>query len=598
MARPNHPLVEDSFAPLRAETDKLTQAMGALLQRVEQLVGKLAGGAGVGAVRTGRPGSMAPGADGASGGLAKAAKDAEKALTLSERLDKSVSKASASMNGLQRAVSGVGNIAELLGFEDAAKKAEDFAKGLSAVRDIVGGLVAARGVIGSLAASAAVFLVPLGLIQEAIYQATGDMLSLADTISVVALALNKAAEESLAGWKIGFNDLKQFGLEVLTMIGRKFLEVAGKGLQAFSEALTAIAETLRRSGVPGIDGVARSFDAMADAALGASWALRNTYDALGSAAEQGAAQTNAANREILGSTKAMVEGIEQKINELMNKKGASLFRDPKGALTELAAEIKKSIPFGPGESAESSAKKSTSKSSGTSSAAHAAGQQAGVEWTSGVDQALHDAQPALSESVIQALGTDKNGKAINSFKDLIKNVGRLFRENPLQFVFTALGLGSSMGGGLGFARGGQVPWGGGAPSLAHLFAPGLARGGRPSWLPSSDTVAAWLTPGEWVMPVSTVRKYGEGVMEAFRSGLVDPGIAQALAHGVPVPAAVSSPAPRGYASGGAVAGGMGGGAAPVVTPAIVANEATMEALLNGGTAPLLRWMHEHGMAPR
>ncbi len=52
---------------------------------------------------------------------------------------------------------------------------------------------------------------------------------------------------------------------------------------------------------------------------------------------------------------------------------------------------------------------------------------------------------------------------------------------------------------------------------------------RPSYVPKSDTVPAWLTPGEFVQTVDAVRRYGSDVMEAIRAGAIDPLSLRALA---------------------------------------------------------------------
>jgi hypothetical protein len=69
--------------------------------------------------------------------------------------------------------------------------------------------------------------------------------------------------------------------------------------------------------------------------------------------------------------------------------------------------------------------------------------------------------------------------------------------------------------------------------------PGLAEGGevpggnynipRPASVPSSDTTPAWLTPGEFVQTVDAVRRYGLDVMEAIRTGAIDPLSLRSLA---------------------------------------------------------------------
>jgi hypothetical protein len=621
MARPNHPLVEDSFAPLRAEADKLTQAIAAARQAIANA---FSGGGGGG--RSGKPGSMAAGADGvasaaggAAGALDNLAKKQEKVVSLSDRLDKAVGKTSAAMSGLQRSVAGVGNIAELLGFERASAQAAQLAGAIAAVRDVMGGLFAASGALASIGAAAVVALAPLAAIQAAVHATTGEAISLGAAISGAVLALNKVGAEGIAGWKLAFNELEQVATAVLTNIGQMFIAMAGRGMQAFSEALSSVSSAINSSGIPGLMGMAKGFDAVSKGAMDAAWALRETYDKMGEASAKGAEETKQANREILQDLQHTREGIETQINKVMDEgKGTLLFRDPVGALKEFGGEIQKAFGFsGGGGGAPSGGGGGASGGGGGGSvgSASSAGHSAGVEYTSGLADALSSAKPEVNQAIVDLLTVDKNGEVIRSFSDLLKNIERLFRKSPAQFILGALGaltgsFGAPGGGaGLGMAAGGVVP-GRGAPSLAHVMAPiGRAFGGaidatrsafaRPAGLPASDTVAAWLTPGEFVQPLPAVRAYGPRVMEAIRRVAIDPGVMSMLAGGISVPAPVSSRLPRGYASGGSVAGGMGGSSSmPVVQPAIVASEATMEQLVSGGRTSLLKFLHESGVAFR
>lgn len=131
-----------------------------------------------------------------------------------------------------------------------------------------------------------------------------------------------------------------------------------------------------------------------------------------------------------------------------------------------------------------------------------------------------------------------------------------------------------------FAAGGEVP-NTGSPIA------------RPSSVPASDTTLAWLTPREYVIPVRAVMAYGADVMEQIRRGAIDPGALKALAGLRTRRRVVNAAASRGrsYASGGlvrpaaagAAAGsgsGNGSGGAPVAT--LVANDNTLERMLNGG----------------
>ena len=91
----------------------------------------------------------------------------------------------------------------------------------------------------------------------------------------------------------------------------------------------------------------------------------------------------------------------------------------------------------------------------------------------------------------------------------------------------AAAIRAASGAGGGVSRGGLVPVGGFArggriervPSLiAHARARGLARGGRPAGLPASDTVPAWLTPGEFIVRKSVVDSMGVGFFRAVNAG--------------------------------------------------------------------------------
>lgn len=92
-----------------------------------------------------------------------------------------------------------------------------------------------------------------------------------------------------------------------------------------------------------------------------------------------------------------------------------------------------------------------------------------------------------------------------------------------------------------FKKGGMVPKG---------YAHGGEIGGfaRPASIPASDTVPAWLTPGEYVLPVGIVDKLGVGFLDALRSGVVSPSSFRSAASSL----TASSSAIRGFASGGPV----------------------------------------------
>lgn len=567
MPRPNHALVEDSFAPLRAEAEKLIQAFAGLRQSLASLT------------RSNRqPGGATAGAVGGGGSVDPLAASQDRAAKSAERFDRAVGRASASVNSLQRAVHGVGNIATLLGFEDAGRKADGLAMGLAAVRDVVGGIVALRAPLFAISSVVVITLAAVGALQEGIRATTGETLTLTGTIAGVALGLAKAVVESVSGWKILFNDLAQFIRETFAGISRAILAPVEFALQQIASAFIKMAKGLRESGIPVLQELGRGFALVAKGAFEASTGIRAAYQHFGQAAQQGATETQRANREILDSMKFTVEGIQKQINKVFDtKQGASLLGNPAKALGQLASDLKALLP-----NVLKDAGAEVAKPGGgllpASSEMRSAGQEGGVAYVSGFSEALYSSQADTSSSIYDLL----TGKTDRS---------------PLGIYGAVTGLLGSFAGasrGRAFASGGEVTPGGMA-SLAHFArgVRGLAAGGRPSWIPSSDTVAAWLTPGEWVQPLRSVAKYGARFMASVQSLQFPADVAAAFSGGVSVPTASPSPAPRGYASGGSVAGGGMGGT--TVLPVFASTPQAMETLLHGGAGTVLeRWLNDRG----
>ena len=97
---------------------------------------------------------------------------------------------------------------------------------------------------------------------------------------------------------------------------------------------------------------------------------------------------------------------------------------------------------------------------------------------------------------------------------------------------------------IGLAKGGQVKGYASGGSISNSPFP------RPSSIPSSDTVPAWLTPGEFVLTLDAVKRYGVGFLSALNNGMVDPG----AILGMPTAklAAGHGSGIKGYADGGMV----------------------------------------------
>lgn len=157
----------------------------------------------------------------------------------------------------------------------------------------------------------------------------------------------------------------------------------------------------------------------------------------------------------------------------------------------------------------------------------------------------------------------------------------------------------------GRRTGGRIPGRGSQASLAHYTNPqGLAEGGPPKGISRKDTTPIWAQPGEYMMRLSAVQKYGIGIMEALNQGLIDPGALTAMSGARRL--SRNTRRTVGFQTGGQIAsssesaaaaasGGSGGGGAPALGAALlVANETTAERILAGGSKAVLDFIDEHG----
>jgi len=187
----------------------------------------------------------------------------------------------------------------------------------------------------------------------------------------------------------------------------------------------------------------------------------------------------------------------------------------------------------------------------------------------------------LGDSLVDALFSKENTlreKWEALMQDLAGILIKTFLQEQIADIFLQLasvGAGDAGGGGAAatngqaaaksgiFNRGGLVG-GSYAASPAHYGskAQAFAKGGRPAGVPASDTVPAWLTPGEWVTKLSSARMYGDQVMSMINSGSINPIALKTLAAAsgrTRTRRKAFATTARGYASGGSVASGMGGG---------------------------------------
>lgn len=102
------------------------------------------------------------------------------------------------------------------------------------------------------------------------------------------------------------------------------------------------------------------------------------------------------------------------------------------------------------------------------------------------------------------------------------------------------------GGPVGYFSGGgevgdsELPWGRGGPGGATEAPAHFATGG-PS---GTDTIASWLSPGEFVQQKSAVDMYGEPFMDALDHGRVDPSSIRYFSGGGSVDGFAQSPPPQ------------------------------------------------------
>lgn len=526
--------------------------------------------------------SLATGATAAGAATASAAKNVgqlgasqDRAARSSVRLRDTLRDVSGATSGLQRVIKGGGDLAKLFGFEEAGRRAEDLAKGIGAVKDVVSGIVAAGPALASISSFIGVVLGGIGAIQEGVRQATGETLSLKNTVAGAALAVADVINQSVSGWKLAFNDLALFVQDTFASIGRAILRPILEALVSLGTAMQRLGMDLQKSANPALVATGNTLRDLARGAISASDVIEGAYDRMGDAATQAAQENKVANDAILEDVKTTSEGIEVQINKLFDEpEGKSLFRDPFGALGEL-------LPTAPGAAAGP-----------TGGGATSAGMQTGVDYVSGLSEAMQQGAPQINEELLQALTVDPDdGEVISSFKDLWKNIGKVFSSNPIGFLGGLFGSSGVGGGGVGFAHGGKIGRGGSA-SLAHMFARGFARGGRPGGLDPRDTVPIWAQPGEWVIRAGAAAKYGARAMQAINAGLLDSGAIQALAGGVGVGPGVRHSS-AGYASGGAVsAGGGGAGGGPQVMPMAVVDQETADMITSMGKNAILRLFNE------
>jgi hypothetical protein len=138
----------------------------------------------------------------------------------------------------------------------------------------------------------------------------------------------------------------------------------------------------------------------------------------------------------------------------------------------------------------------------------------------------------------------------------------------------------------GFFKGGMVDFGELSPVKGYA-AGGAIPHPRPSYIPDSDTVPAWLTPGEFVIRKSIVSKLGAGFFSMLNRGTITPEMGQRhLASKISSRRGVFGLAAGGMVPGPSTAASRAENNSPTssttVLPVVVADDNTVDQLIAGG----------------
>ena len=604
--KPGHPLVEDSFAPLRAEADKLRDSLGKLR---EALDGGTPGGKGTGGKKTNT-----------SAGQGSRIQDVRDFIS--------------ALDGIEKTLKGLGGLAKAMGLDATVKQLDRVADQVQAIDRIGKGL---------------------GATFSAFRPALAPVVALLGTALIAQQAFNLAAGKGVKSFS---TLLVQIGSAANNLPGNfdKFRAQAKLGRV---EQLQRLVEE-RRVAAAEAQRVPSFFDPIG---TGAADSLKAAEEALQGAKEELAEFTKEGEKaktvtQLLEEGFAAMSGEAEKLANALRVRDLLLPDSVAAAqkrLTDLRSEAVRSLkgtdPSARGQVldaakaqeiakvAESISKLRTEQALlQTSSASTDAPDQKKalvdrvelirqeIEATEALGQArvaALDLQTPIGqfkarltemgdlttqtfdfiEDGIKALAATISAAIIDAFfepqKSIRETFGNLFKalsQQLLQIIIQAT-IARAISG--AFSTGGQVGGTGqvqgkatGGRIWSHANAPGFAGGGgffaRPSWISARDTVAAWLEPGEWVHRVAAVRTYGEKFMRAVNEQRIDPNAARFLADQA---GGGSSAAPTSgaFATGGSVGGGSGSGVASA-QQILVTNEQTAAQIYAGGVESLLKMM--------
>jgi len=224
-----------------------------------------------------------------------------------------------------------------------------------------------------------------------------------------------------------------------------------------------------------------------------------------------------------------------------------------------------------------------------------------------ITSAVQQTANFISEEFIIALdpsSAEDGPSAQERFKAFLGQLGKMIIAELAKWAIAkaifSLAGGVSGGGPISSAaRGGQIGFddGGTVPGGKHE-----AKQFRPAAIALSDTVPAWLTPGEFVNPVRSVLKYGADLFEGLRTGALDPAALREAAGLTNRRKSVRKVRARGFAEGGTIGdaaragervlsreiGARGENA--VASPALmVSDDQQMDRIMAGGQRAFRAW---------
>jgi len=216
----------------------------------------------------------------------------------------------------------------------------------------------------------------------------------------------------------------------------------------------------------------------------------------------------------------------------------------------------------------------------------------------GIQTVLNQVASAISDTLTRALDPSQGSikdRWKKFFLDLsntvLNTILKSFINDFLKEIFAAeakasagKAAGSFIKSVLGFAKGGYVQ--------------GFAEGGTVNSHPPlankdpRDTVPAWLRPGEYVVRPEIVRKLGVGFFEGINSGIVNPLLGLDGLSGLRKSSARRAKT-MSFATGGAVPAGGFAPAEPTILPVMIADENTMEQLINNGQSAFRKGIQDN-----